>query len=270
MKKLLLLFAVLFSFTAFSQPLITSNPQSVTTCIDSCVMLRVAANGMNLSYQWQEDNGSGYTDVSFALGTNDTLVVCDSGQAAPSSADYRCVVVDGNGDSVTSNAATVTLDSCLAPIADFTFTFDQANVCFTNTSINATAVLWNFGDGSTNSSNLNDPCNDYGTPWYFDVTIYAYNDHGSDSKTISIDLVGLEELSAAFSVFPNPMNDFVNVTSDERIESIEIIDLNGRILIAQDNLERSNQINVSNLAIGVYTMVITSNEGSMFHKLVKQ
>ncbi|MDC1221761.1 T9SS type A sorting domain-containing protein [Salibacteraceae bacterium] len=270
MKNLLLASAVLFSFSAFSQPVITSNPQNVTNCVDSCVMLRVAANGMNLTYQWQQDNGNGFQDVSFALGTDDTLTVCDTGQAAPSSDDYRCIVTDGNGNTIASNSATVSLDSCLAPIADFTFTFDQANVCFTNTSINATTVLWNFGDGSSNSSNSNTPCNDYGTPWYFDVTIYAYNDFGSDSKTMNIDLVGLEELSAAFDVFPNPMNDILNVTSDERVLSIEIMDVNGRILMSQSNPPRTNQLNVSNLASGVYTMVIKSDDGAMFHKLVKQ
>ena len=270
MKNLLLLTAVLFSFCAFSQPVITANPQNVTNCVDSCVMLRVAANGTNLSYQWQQDNGNGFQDVSFALGTNDTLTVCDTGQIAPSSDDYRCIVSDGNGNTVVSNSATVSLDSCLAPIADFTFTFEQANVCFTNTSTNATTVLWNFGDGSSNSSNSNTPCNDYGTPWYFDVTLYAYNDHGSDSKTMNIDLVGLQELSAAFDVYPNPMSDLVNVTSDERIIAIDIIDLNGRVLISQSNVNRNAQVNVSNLPSGVYTLVIKSDNGSNFHKLVKQ
>ncbi len=270
MKNLLLASAVLFSFNAFSQPVITSNPQNVANCPDSCVILRVAANGMDLTYQWQQDNGNGFEDVSSALGTDDTLTVCDTGDAVPSSHDYRCIVTDGNGNTVASNAAKVSLDSCLAPIADFSFTFDQANVCFINTSISATTVLWNFGDGSSNSSNSNTPCNDYGTPWYFDVTIYAYNDFGSDSKTMNIDLVGLEEISAAFDVFPNPMNDIVNVISDERILSVEIMNVNGRILMSLSNLGRTNQLNVSNLASGVYTMVIKSDDGAMFHKLVKQ
>ena len=270
MKKLLPIIAVIISFTAFSQPVITANPQNVTNCIDSCIMLRVAANGMNLTYQWQADNGSGFQDVLFASGTNDTLTVCDTGSAAPSSLDYRCIVSDGNGNTVSSNSAAVNLDSCLAPVADFTFTFDLANVCFTNTSTNATSVLWNFGDGTTDNSNNNNPCNDYGTPWYFDVTIYAYNDYGSDSKTMTIDLVGLQELSTSFDVFPNPMSDVLNINSEIRISSVEIVDMNGRVLISQNDLGRSNQVSVSDLSTGIYTMVIESNDGIMYHKLVKQ
>ncbi len=270
MKNLLLVISTLSTLSVFAQPVITSNPQSVTSCVDSCVMLRVAANGMNLSYQWQEDDGGGFVDMTSATAMSDILTVCDSGATAPSSVNYRCVVTDGNANTVASNSATITLDSCLAPVADFTFTFDQADVCFTNTSTNAETVLWNFGNNMTDETNNNTPCVDYGTPWYFDVTIYAYNDFGSDEKTMTIDLVGLEELSSSFDVFPNPTQNIIYIQAGSKIESIRLIDLNGRTMLTNAAPTSKTQINIESLASGVYTMVIASEEGLMYHKVVKQ
>lgn len=251
-----------------AQPVITSNPKNTTNCIDSCSMLRVAAMGNGLTYQWQADKGNGFMNMSGASATNDTLIVCTD--SAQTNIDYRCIVSDNNNNTVASNAATVVTDSCLAPIADFTYTFEQTNVCFTNTSKNATTVIWNFGDGKTDETNNNAPCNDYGVAWYYDVTIYAYNDYGMDQKTIAMDIVGLEELSNAFSIYPNPASDMLRVKSTQPLESIQLIDIKGQVVLSKSKVSNDEVIDISSLSTGVYTMLILSKEKSMFHKVVKQ
>ena len=268
MKHLFTLVSCVFVLASFAQPVITKNPQSATMCIDSCHQLYVNATGSNLSFQWQIDEGSGFSDVMNE--TNDTITVCDASGVAPSSTIYQCIVTDGNGNSVTSNSATITLDSCLAPIAGFTFTFEQANVCFTNTSQHATTILWNFGDGSTDVENNETPCNDYGTAWYYDVTLYAYNDYGSDEKTMTIDLVGVEELSENFDAYPNPMSNTLYISSSISFDKVTILDMNGRVVYSQVATSQSETIDVQSFNVGIYTLVIASDESIMYHKLVKQ
>lgn len=270
MKHLFTLAFVAISLSLVSQPVITKNPKDAQNCVDSCALLDVSATGSPLRFQWQQDTGTGFFNIGALDYWNDSLFVCSEGLEAPSSATYRCVVVDDNGDSVISNSATVTLDSCLEPIADFTFTFEQANVCFTNTSQNATTILWNFGDGSTDVENNETPCNDYGTAWYYDVTLYAYNDYGSDEKTMTIDLVGVEELSENFDVYPNPMSNTLYISSSISFDQVTILDMNGRVIYSQVATSQSETIDVQSLSVGIYTLVIASEESIMYHKLVKQ
>jgi PKD repeat protein len=270
MKNLLLFIAILSTTSVLAQPVITKNPKDAQNCVGGTVLLDVAATGSPLRFQWQRDTGSGFFNIGSLDYWNDSLFVGSAGLEAPSSETFRCVVVDDNGDSAISKSATVTLDSCLAPVADFTFAFVQAEVCFTNTSTNATTVLWNFGNGTTDETNNDTPCEDYGTPWYYNVTLYAFNDHGSDEKTMTIDLVGLEELSSSFDVFPNPTQNIIYIQSDAKIESIRLIDLNGRTMLTNVAPTSKTQINIESLASGVYTMVIASEEGLMYHKVIKQ
>jgi hypothetical protein len=270
MKNFTLLAALtLIATIAISQPVITSNPQDASNCPDSCLMLNVAANGVGLNYQWQADEGSGFAHLTSSSATSQMLYVCDAGAVPPSTIDYRCVVTDTNGYRDTSLVATVSLDSCLAPTASFMFSFDQAEACFVNTSTNATTLIWNFGDGDTDNSNNNTPCHDYGTAWIFDVTLYAYNDHGSDEFTLTCDLVGLEEISSNMSVFPNPTNDVVYIQSDERILNVRVINLKGNTLQNQSIAASNFNLSLKDYSPGVYTIVIETNDGLMYQKMIK-
>jgi hypothetical protein len=76
----------------------------------------------------------------------------------------------------------------------------------------------------------------------------------------------------AFSVYPNPATNFVNVSSyDYTVNKVDILDMNGRIVKSVSDNSNEVQINLSDLAQGVYMMTITSNEGiSSTKKIVKQ
>lgn len=76
-----------------------------------------------------------------------------------------------------------------------------------------------------------------------------------------------------FSVFPNPVNNVVSISSatNNAIKSIEIIDFNGRTIksVKTDNVTNV-EVNVSDLAQGVYTMKIASDNGNVIKKIIKQ
>ncbi len=78
--------------------------------------------------------------------------------------------------------------------------------------------------------------------------------------------------ASKFSVSPNPANDFITVTNSDNIlvSGISITDLNGRV-VKQNNYTNVSdiQVNVSDLASGMYMMNISSDKGYVTKKIVK-
>lgn len=78
--------------------------------------------------------------------------------------------------------------------------------------------------------------------------------------------------SNIFAVYPNPANDFINISNSENIQvsNIKITDLNGRV-VKQSNFDNVSNINlnVSDLSAGIYMMNINTNEGSTVKKIIK-
>ncbi len=93
-------------------------------------------------------------------------------------------------------------------------------------------------------------------------------DNFSVTQTLSVD----EFLNSNFSVSPNPAKDLITISNTENISvnSISITDLNGRIVKQNTYSNETNvQVNISDLSSGVYMMNITSAEGSVTKKIIK-
>ncbi|MCQ2285627.1 MAG: T9SS type A sorting domain-containing protein [Bacteroidales bacterium] len=95
----------------------------------------------------------------------------------------------------------------------------------------------------------------------YSYTYYGGAANGCDStiilrfqSTIGIDEVNIEDLDAA--VFPNPTNDILNVTFDERLEINEgrLYDMYGKLVKIQKIESDKSQIDMSTLANGVYLL----------------
>lgn len=86
--------------------------------------------------------------------------------------------------------------------------------------------------------------------------------------------IGLDELNTAFTIYPNPTNDILNiVTKNLSISNAfyEVIDMGGKILLS-GNMGNSNlqtTINVSILEQGVYFIRVKTSEGLRSMKFVK-
>ena len=79
-------------------------------------------------------------------------------------------------------------------------------------------------------------------------------------------------VSNQFSVFPNPVKNVLSITNapDINVSAIAITDLNGRIVKKQSFNNISNiTVNVSDLAVGVYMLNITSDKGIATKKIIK-
>ena len=106
-----------------------------------------------------------------------------------------------------------------------------------NTSQNANVYAWDFGDGTTASSEL--PSHTYSLPGTYSVTLVASNDNCSDTMVyevnpdnagLSDDLMSLVNLN----LYPNPTNENSTLLIDNKVDlsslSIQINDLTGRLV----------------------------------------
>ncbi len=85
----------------------------------------------------------------------------------------------------------------------------------------------------------------------------------------SIDENPMEE-STKTVVFPNPVGDALNIKASQQINSVQIYDVNGRLVIRSDEQRFNSVLNLSDLYSGFYLMRIELADGRMeYHKLQK-
>src|SRR5690554_1136378 len=80
-------------------------------------------------------------------------------------------------------------------------------------------------------------------------------------------------LAEQFNLYPNPATNMVNITNGENhlVNQVVIYDVTGKQLSTQTfNNQAEIQLNVENLASGVYMLHIQTNEGTAVKKLVKK
>jgi len=79
-------------------------------------------------------------------------------------------------------------------------------------------------------------------------------------------------LDNIISIYPNPTNDVVNITVKDNsiIKTIELFDIQGRLLQTQLVNNITSELNLSSRANGMYFIKITSDLGSKVEKLIKE
>ena len=98
---------------------------------------------------------------------------------------------------------------------------------------------------------------------------FAYLDdlYIGDASGLNVEIAD----SNSFSVYPNPATNVINVAnSADVINNVTITDLNGRTVKQVTVGVNDAQINISDLAQGVYILNATSNGKSFTQKIVKQ
>lgn len=80
------------------------------------------------------------------------------------------------------------------------------------------------------------------------------------------------EFNNYFSLYPNPVSDVLNITSNEsiKISSINIYNTLGQLVLVIPNAEEIKAVDVSNLSSGHYFIKINSDKGTSNTKFIKQ
>jgi hypothetical protein len=155
--------------------------------------------------------------------------------------------------------------------AGATYSIENNEVSFTNTSINATNYLWDFGDGGT--STLENPVHTY---LYGDYTVTLIASNGCDADTISIFIsviTGIEEINATsvISVYPNPSKGKFMVVFDAGKNTdaqIKIHDMMGKLVQEIKNPNGKNEIDLSDFPDGVYILTISTGKEQVKKEIV--
>jgi hypothetical protein len=106
---------------------------------------------------------------------------------------------------------------------------------------------------------------------YFDFNFpIVTNDY---ITTVAEDNLSIENYvtNTSIKLFPNPVNDILNISTDINLKSISVSDINGRILqtIVVIGNKNRNIIDLKSLSKGVYFVTVKTESGQLTQKLIK-
>ncbi|HEY9123072.1 MAG TPA: alpha-amylase family glycosyl hydrolase [Bacteroidales bacterium] len=137
-----------------------------------------------------------------------------------------------------------------------------------STGLNMVAI-----DGAT-SLNYNVTTDDFGYYLIFEVTPVAATGFIFEGlpqyATIGIRTAINSVDATKISIYPNPASDYINISSGSPIKSIDIYDINGRIVLKSVNIVDSESVNVSNLKSGLYFVNAYTSKGTIKAKFLKK
>lgn len=182
---------------------------------------------------------------AFSLQANETVSVSFYHRSSTSPRTLRVTAGTGN----TPALQTTVLGTFTIPAGT---TWTQVNVPTTFVAPSAGIYYFGFNDNSA-------------------ATATAVNMR-LDTITFTSVLGTNDFLSSKFSVFPNPVNNVVNFSNNQNavVSTVDITDLNGRVIKSIKVNATEGQISVSDLATGMYMMKITTDQGIAVKKIVKQ
>ncbi len=155
------------------------------------------------------------------------------------------------------------------PIASFTVATSGNQITIDNTSKHAFTYLWDFGDG--NSSIDEEPTHSYAQANSYTIHLTAsYCSRSSTyQQSVTIDPLSIAEFSEQTLMYPNPTKGLLNIKS-AGTESIEIIDVDGKIVTQKAISKGIETLDLTELPSGIYFVKLTSNEGNLVKKLIKE
>jgi PKD repeat protein len=163
------------SATVATPPTAAFSASPTSGCGPLTVQFTNSSSANATSFSWQFPGGTPATSTA----QNPTVTYVEAGTY---SVTLTASNATGSNTASQTNLITVLPD----PEAEFDYTSDGTTYTFTNTSENATAYLWHFGDG--NASTETDPEHNFaGSPCAErNVTLVAFNTCGTDTATLFI------------------------------------------------------------------------------------
>ena len=79
---------------------------------------------------------------------------------------------------------------------------------------------------------------------------------------------GIVTMDENLSIYPNPATDQITINSTDNVQRVEIYNMQGQLVKAETGAV--NNISVKDLANGMYTLKLTTDNGTSVHKIVKK
>jgi hypothetical protein len=126
------------------------------------------------------------------------------------------------------------------------------------------SYLWNTGDTSSTITPV--------TNGVYTVVILDSNgcaDTASFNVTYITSTDIWDNLSSSISLYPNPVNEILNISSSDNIKSLEIKDLLGRVIFSSSELNSNNiSLNTSSFSNNVYLVSCVVNDQLIVKKII--
>jgi hypothetical protein len=84
----------------------------------------------------------------------------------------------------------------------------------------------------------------------------------------SLSNVNFESTNIIF--YPNPVKDILHLSYDQSITHVEVFNLVGQKMISKNNSDSYSQVDLSNIASGVYLVQVTSNNATKTIRIIKE
>jgi hypothetical protein len=242
------------------------------------------------SYQWQ---GQTFSQTGMYSDTIQTASGCDSiihlnltihnSVTGATTQVSECSSYDWNGQ-VYTQSGTYTFNGSTQfgcdSIATLILTINQGptNTTLVNnagqlTASSQNAVSYSWLDCSTNSLIPGETGVTFSPTSPGSFAVIASNNCGADtSACVEVEVQGLNEFNVNdVIVYPNPTNGLITVnTNKSTIESIEILDINGKSILNKRFDDNFIQLDLSEYSVGVYLLKVYSSENEpTLHRIVK-
>ncbi len=214
-----------------------------TICYNDSVQLQATATGSGYTYQW-EVNGSPITGATH------------SALWAQTAAGYAAVVTSNYGCAVTTQSIQV-------------YNFPPPNpgiIANGNNLSTGTFVSYQWYRGGTAPANLITGAtgNGYTASQSGDYYVHVIDDHGCGefSPKYTVGTTGVANVGSGtgdVKIYPNPATTIVYIEAAVKV-NVKVSDLEGKALINEHN---AKQIDISNLANGVYMISVYDNQGGL-------
>ena len=107
-----------------------------------------------------------------------------------------------------------------------------------------------------------------------EMTFEVNATHGDimEPYVMTLSTMGIDETSAGFNIYPNPVHDKLYIETEAEIEEVVVYDVYGRIqnLRNSETQKLRNSIDVSNLNSGVYLIKINTENGIITKRFIKE
>ena len=90
----------------------------------------------------------------------------------------------------------------------------------------------------------------------------------AEVNAIFINSTDINDSNSKLSIFPNPTNNNLNVSSENYIHAVKIFDMSGTLVLNHNCYSKNENIDLSNLAKGFYNIQISNKNTNVKRKLV--
>ena len=243
------LFRVIDSSATSSQPPIANfSSNSTTVCPGTSVTFNDLSSNNPYQWNWQFQGGSPSTSAI----ANPTV-----SYSAPGTYAVTLTATNAAGSNTSTQTAYITVSPVVAQ-----FSQDKLEICpgqsiaFSNgTSCNPTNIKWIFNGGTPSTSTDQDPVIDYNQPGYFDVTLIAGNQLGTDTlvQNLAVHVYAPSQLNTTAT--PDTNNTGAGTATVNVISGVAPY-----TYVWTDPQHQTTQT-ATNLAAGIYNVNVTDANG---------